>query len=262
MGIIKKKIFWLGLGAVLLFSVAAFFGVRQKAGDFSNIRESDPWFAAIVVIAALVDSVNPCAFSVLLLTIGFLFSMESDRRKILKTGFVYIFGVFATYVFIGLGILRALSFFGVPNFMAKVGAMVIIATGLLELIGEIFPNFPIKLKIPASAHRTMARLMGSAAGWTALILGIFVGLVEFPCTGGPYLMILGMLHDASSAGTGFLYLVLYNLIFVLPLVVILLIASDSRLLQKANTWKRENSYNMRIYGGLAMMVLGLLILLV
>lgn len=264
MNILKKKIFWLGLAAVILFSVAAYLGTAQRSGEYSGISQASPWFVAIVCIAALVDSINPCAFSVLLLTVGFLFSLGSERRNIMKTGLIYIFGVFATYVLIGLGVLRALSFFGVPNFMAKAGALLIILAGALDIIGDLFPRFPIKLKIPAAAHRTMARLMGRAAGWTALVLGVFVGLVEFPCTGGPYLMILGMLHDAksSAAMAGFGYLVLYNLIFVLPLIVILLIASDVTLLEKANAWKRENSENMRLYGGLAMLVLGILILLI
>ena len=58
---------------------------------------------------------------------------------------------------------------------------------------------------------------------------------------------------------GFGYLILYNLIFVLPLIVILLIASDSTLLAKVQEWKKSKTRNMRLWGGIAMIVLGVII---
>jgi len=52
---------------------------------------------------------------------------------------------------------------------------------------------------------------------------------------------------------------LYNLIFILPLVVILLIASDSTLVEKVKMWKKSETKHMRLWGGIAMVILGLLI---
>jgi hypothetical protein len=52
---------------------------------------------------------------------------------------------------------------------------------------------------------------------------------------------------------------LYNLIFVLPLAVILLIASDKTLLEKVVAWKKSEIGHMRLWGGVAMVVLGLII---
>jgi cytochrome c biogenesis protein CcdA len=74
-------------------------------------------------------------------------------------------------------------------------------------------------------------------------------------------MVLGLLHDKGTFTSGLWYLALYNLIFVLPLVVVLLIASDKGLLERAQTWKRENTRGMRYFGGAAMVALGLLIFL-
>jgi len=213
-------------------------------------------------IAALIDSINPCAFSILILTIAFLFTLERDRANILKIGSLYIFSIFIVYILIGLGILQTLQIFNIPNFMGKIGAGLLIGWGLIELLGAIFPNFPIKIKIPKGSHNTMAKLMEKGSALTAFALGGFVGLCEFPCTGGPYLMILGLLHDQATFWEGFAYLIYYNFIFILPLIAILLIASNKTLLGKVQQWKSTNVKQMRLASSLAMIGLGSIILLI
>jgi cytochrome c biogenesis protein CcdA len=219
-------------------------------------------FALTLITAAVIDSINPCAFSVLLLTIGFLVSLGSARKRIIAAGFVYILGIFLTYLVIGLGLVQTLQFFNTPHFMAKVGAGIIMLFGVINLVGEMYPSFPIKLKIPKSAHNTMALLLQKGTFFTAFILGCFVGLVEFPCTGGPYLLVLGLLHDNTTFWNGFAYLILYNLIFILPLVVILLVGSNNVMLAKMQAWKSKESKWMKHWDSIAMIILGLIILFV
>lgn len=215
----------------------------------------------IITTAALVDSVNPCAFSILILTIAFLFTLGRDHLNIFKIGLLYIFGIFIVYILIGLGILQTLQIFNIPNFMGKAGAILLIAWGAIELLGAIFLNFPIKLKIPQGSHRTMAKLMEKGSTPTAFLLGGFVGLCEFPCTGGPYLLVLGLLHDQATFWKGLGYLIYYNLVFILPLIIILLIANNKTLLDKTQKWKSENVKGMRYISSLAMIILGIVIFL-
>ena len=145
--------------------------------------------------------------------------------------------------------------------MAKVGASVLIVLGIINLINEFFPAFPIKLRIPLAAHRKMAELMEKGSLPTAFLLGALVGLCEFPCTGGPYLMVLGLLHDQATYLKGVGYLLLYNLVFILPLAVILFIASDRMLLDKVQVWQQKERKAMRLGGGIAMVLLGIIIFL-
>ncbi|TAL56408.1 MAG: hypothetical protein EPN86_02645, partial [Nanoarchaeota archaeon] len=224
-----------------------------------NLSGEGKWLLPLVGIAALIDSINPCAFGILLLTIAFLLSLQKTRSSILKIGGVYIFGLFTIYILIGLGILQALHLFNTPHFMAKVGAILLILLGGINIINEFFPSFPIKLRIPQAAHHKMAELMNKASVPTAFLLGALVGLCEFPCTGGPYLMVLGLLHDQKTYLSGLGYLLLYNLIFILPLVIILFIASDSALVNKVTAWKKSGTKHIRLWGGIAMIILGLLI---
>lgn len=259
MNIFKNKLAWLGFAALIVIALALFFSSISSAPLLWKISNKGAWFTPLLVIAALADSINPCAFSILILTVAFLMSIGKLRSGILKIGGVYILGIFLVYILIGLGILQALHLFNTPHFMAKVGATLLIVLGGINLINEFFPAFPIKLRIPQAAHNKMAVLMEKASTPTALVLGGLVGLCEFPCTGGPYLMVLGLLHDRVTAVAGFGYLVLYNLIFVLPLIVILLIASDSTLLAKVQEWKKSETRNMRLWGGIAIIVLGVII---
>ncbi len=258
----KRKLVWLAVAAVIVFGLALFFGSPSSAPLLWKISSGGTWLLPLLAVAAIADSINPCAFSILLLTIAFLVSMGKVRSGILKIGGVYILGIFTVYVLIGLGILQALHLFNTPHFMAKVGAALLIILGAINLINEFFPAFPIKLRIPHIAHRNMAQLMEKASVPTAFLLGALVGLCEFPCTGGPYLMVLGLLHDQGTYLAGLGYLLLYNLIFILPLVVLLLIASDGTLLAKVQEWKKAETGKMRLWSGIAMVLLGLAIFLI
>ena len=249
------------VGVLLLFLGLVVFFKSGGVGTLAlwNLSNAGTWLLPLVGVSALIDSINPCAFSILILTIAFLFSIGKLRSKILLLGGVYILGIFLVYLLIGLGITQTLHLFNTPHFMAKVGAILLVLFGAISLINEFFPAFPIKLRIPHVAHQKMAELMEKGSIPTAFLLGALVGVCEFPCTGGPYLMVLGLLHDQATYLKGLGYLILYNLIFVLPLVLILLIASNKALLDKVQAWQREKRIGMRLGGGIAMIALGIII---
>ena len=256
----NPRLVFLVVLAILFTGVIVFFRFGGTGTEILwNLSDGGKWMLPLVGIAALIDSINPCAFSILLLTIAFLFTLGQMRSGILRIGGSYILGVFVIYVLIGLGILQALHLFNTPHFMAKVGASLLIAFGAINVINEFFPSFPIKLRVPHAAHRKIAELMEKASMPTAFFLGVLVGLCEFPCTGGPYLMGLGLLHDQATYLKGLGYLLLYNLIFVLPLIIILFIASEEKLLAKVREWQLRENRLMRYGGGIAMILLGVII---
>ncbi|MEK7512798.1 MAG: hypothetical protein AAB601_01205, partial [Patescibacteria group bacterium] len=122
----SKKLFAVISVGLLLVAGAAFFrGSSSGAGALWELSREGTWLLPIVSVAALIDSVNPCAFSILLLTIAFLMSIGRLRRDILGIGGVYILGIFLAYMVIGLGFLGTLHLFNTPHFMAKVGAVLL-----------------------------------------------------------------------------------------------------------------------------------------
>ncbi|KKS95950.1 hypothetical protein A3B05_03240 [Candidatus Giovannonibacteria bacterium RIFCSPLOWO2_01_FULL_43_160] len=258
----SKKLIIFAAIAILFLGLVIFLKTDSLGTVFVwNLSNGGKLLLPLVIVSALIDSINPCAFSILLLTIAFLFSIGKLRSGILKIGSAYILGIFLVYILIGLGLLQTLHLFSTPHFMAKVGAGLLIALGFINVINEFFPSFPVKLRIPHAAHRKMAELMEKASLPTAFLLGGLVGLCEFPCTGGPYLMVLGLLHDQATYLKGVGYLLLYNVIFILPLAIILLMASDGALLEKVRAWQQKENRLMRFGGGIAMIILGSIIFL-
>lgn len=259
----NNKRFYIILAALSVI-IGSLLLLKSSAGSAQfiwNLSQGGTWLFPLVSLSALIDSLNPCAFSILLLTIAFLFSLGTLRSGMIKIGAAYIFGIFLAYLLIGLGLLGALHIFNTPHFMGKLGAGILIVFGLINLLGELFPKFPIKLRIPQATHNKMADLLEKSSLSAVFFLGLLVGLCEFPCTGGPYLMVLGLLRDSATYVKGLGYLIWYNLLFILPLVAVLLVASDRAVLTKLQDWKRNNLNKTKFIGGLIMIALGALILL-
>jgi cytochrome c-type biogenesis protein len=227
-----------------------------------NMSNGGAWLLPLVLVSALLDSVHPCSFSILLITIAFLFGLQATREKILRVGGVYIAGIFASYLLIGLGILKVLHIFNTPHFMGKLGATLLILFGVVNLINRFFPNVPLKLSMPSFTKRPMANLMEKASFAAAFGLGALVGICQFPCMGGPYLMVIGLLRDQVTFAGGFLYLVLYNALLIIPLALVLWFAADKAVVDKMQEWKRDHVSRVRLTAGIAMVVLGALILFV
>src|SRR3989344_6777589 len=106
-------------------------GTASLIWSFSNQGE---WLLPLVFISAILDSVHPCSFSILLITIAFLFGIQMSRKKIIQLGGTYIAGIFTAYFLIGLGILKVLYLFNTPHFMGKLGATLLIIFGVINLL--------------------------------------------------------------------------------------------------------------------------------
>jgi len=204
-----------------------------------NMSNGGAWLLPLVLISSLLDSVHPCSFSILLITIAFLFGLQMTRKKILQLGGLYIAGIFASYLLIGLGLLKVLHLFDTPHFMGKLGAAILIIFGIINLLNRFFPNMPIKLKMPSVSHKPIAALMEKTTAVAVFGLGLLVGVCQFPCMGGPYLMVIGLLRDQMTFTAGFWYLVLYNAVLIIPLVLVLWFSADKIVVDKMQEWNHK-----------------------
>ncbi|MEK7572536.1 MAG: cytochrome c biogenesis protein CcdA [Patescibacteria group bacterium] len=248
--------------SIVLIAIIGLVILKNSTGISSIIWDASKqgtWLLPLVLISALLDSVHPCSFSILLITIAFLFGIQMSRKKILQLGGAYIVGIFSAYLLIGLGILKVLHLFNTPHFMGKLGATLLIVFGALNLLNRFFPTFPIKLKIPNFTHSLMGKLMDKVSFSAVFGLGLLVGICQFPCMGGPYLMVIGLLKDQVTYMSGFGYLLLYNLILIIPLVVVLFISAKKELVDKVQMWKRDNVSGLKFWAGIAMIIIGILI---
>ena len=255
----KKLIITISVVLVAIVGIVILKYSPATSSIIWSLSKEGSWLLPLVVISAILDSVHPCSFSILLITIAFLFGMQMSRDKILKLGGTYIAGIFVAYFLIGLGILKVLHLFNTPHFMGKLGATMLIIFGVLNLLNRFFPRFPIKLKIPGVAHSTMGKFMDKASFPAVFALGLLVGICQFPCMGGPYLMVIGLLRDQVTYFSGFGYLLFYNLILIVPLVAVLFIAAKKELVDKVQIWKRDNIGGLKLWTGITMIIIGILI---
>ena len=216
-----------------------------------------------VVVTAAVDSINPCAIGVLILMMSVVVASGGTIRRMLSLGFVYIGAVYVTYLAAGLGLIYFFS--RIPLMVTEylsifVGLFVTLA-GILEIKDYFWYGQGFSLAIPGS----MAKKIDQYATHTTVIgmaaLGAFVAGVELPCTGAPYLAIITILSQYFDF-KAFLLLVFYNVIFVAPLIVILLMVATGKKIQEIKQWKQDNRGFMRLAIGLLLVGLSWLLILI
>lgn len=236
---------------------------ESSFGENTIAQDSWSWQKLLptIMITGFLDGLNPCAFAVLLLFISYLFTIKKARRGILKMGIIYISAVYLAYLLIGIGLLKAILTTGVPHFMAWVGSILVMLLGFLNLINYFFPKFPIKLKIPDFSKGIISEYMYKATMPAAFILGFVVGLCTFPCSGGPYVAIITMLSSQTDWIQGFSYLLLYNLMFVTPLIVLLALSGNKYATEKLHVWESGKSKYMHLLSSLLMIAIGLVIII-
>lgn len=210
-----------------------------------------------VLVAALADSVNPCAFSVIIFLMLSLLAVGNKKRA-LKIGLVYIATVYVVYLLAGLGLLAALQWLSaISKYIMYAAAGLAIIAGLINIKDFFWYGKGFSLAIPESKRAVIEKYVKYGSLPAAVILGFLVALFELPCTGGFYLAILALLATQTTFWTGVAYLVFYNLIFILPLLIILIIVYKGVSPQKLEQLRTAKRKWLRLVMGLVLVVLGL-----
>jgi cytochrome c biogenesis protein CcdA len=215
----------------------------------------------LVLTTGFLDGLNPCAFAVLLFFIAFLFTIQRTSGAVWLMGLVYIAAIYLAYFLIGLGLMQAVLFAGNHHLMAKIGSWLVIGLGMINLKDYFFPQLPIHLRIPTIAHGTIQDWLKRATFPAAGLGGFLVGLCTFPCSGGIYVAIVGLLAAKTTYLQGVGYLGLYNLAFILPLFIILGGVGNRRVMHHIRLAERSSRRWMRLATGLGMVAIGAVILI-
>jgi cytochrome c biogenesis protein CcdA len=192
-----------------------------------------------VASAGLVDGLNPCAFATLAFFVSYLALSGRKGAQILFVGAAFTLGVFLAYLGVGLGFYEVLDALG--DLLTTAGRWVYGITGIfcaalavLSLmdflkarrgeIGDMRLNLPHALRMRINAvirkgRRSRAFVAGS------FVTGMAVSLLELACTGQVYLpTIIFVVSQPQLSGRAIGFLLLYNLLFVVPLVVVFALA--------------------------------------
>lgn len=211
-----------------------------------------------IIFAAFVDSINPCAFGVLIFLLATMLSMASAKRA-LKYGLLYIFIIFLVYFSVGLGIVKIMNeFSSVMNYFVLFAGILVFIGGLIEIKDFFWYGKGFSLKIPDRVKPALEGITQKGTLSAIIFLGIIVALVELPCTGGIYLAILSMMHINQMFGIS--YLLLYNFIFVLPLIAMVIGVYYGARMESITLWVEGNKKWMRLVAGIVMVGLAIYLL--
>lgn len=172
-----------------------------------------------LTLAALADSINPCALAVLMILLEGLVLI---RKSIVKVGLSFVFGIFFAYFLIGIGLLSSFTVINNAQIFHLIVAILAILVGISNIKDFFWYGLLFKTEIPLKWRPKLGQTIQKATQpLIAFGIGVIVSFFELPCTGGPYLFALGLLKGEVLTSSTIFSLMYYNLLFVLPLLIIM-----------------------------------------
>jgi len=211
----------------------------------------------LVLIAGIVDGINPCACAVLIFLLICLMTIR-QRIRVLLAGFVFSSAVFFFYFLSGTGLINFLKTPGVLYVSSLIAGIIAIIAGVLVIKKAFLPDIGPKL-IPDPIGERVAQGIESLTVLIAFILGFIIGIFELPCSGGIYVAILDMISFRVHMEQGLVYLTLYNLAFIIPLLIITGLVYWAMPPEQVNEFEPGQQRALRLFIGLLLFVFAFLI---
>ncbi|MBS3084266.1 hypothetical protein J4423_05655 [Candidatus Pacearchaeota archaeon] len=222
-----------------------------------------------ITTLALADSVNPCEIAILaMVLISILINNPGKKRKVLYGGLAFVSAVFIGYLVYGLIIIQFFNVFAqflrensgiIYNVLATI-AMIMGALHVKDYFmykkGSFATEMPIFMRPMA---KRWAEKIISPSG--AFVIGFIVTLFLLPCTMGPYIVASGLLADLGILGA-LPWLLYYNLVFVLPMLIIVgIVYFGFAKIDDVTGWKDKHVRTLHLVAGILLFLIGLAILM-
>ena len=222
-----------------------------------------------ITTLALADSVNPCAIAVLtMILVSILIQNPDKKRKVLYAGLAFVLSVFIGYLFYGIIIVQFFKTFAelirqnssvIYNGLAIL-AMILGALNIKDFFiykkGSIGTEMPIFLR--PKLKKVIEKITSPFGAFT---IGFLVTLFLLPCTIGPYIIASGLLSELGIIGA-IPWLIYYNIIFVLPMIIIVaLIYFGLTRVEEVSGWKEKNIRILHLIAGILLFGVGVALIM-
>ncbi|MEM3364252.1 MAG: hypothetical protein QXS93_01950 [Candidatus Micrarchaeia archaeon] len=236
--------------------------ITQK--NFNIIHERDSTSALtwpVLIGAALVDSINPCTIAIMVILISTIL-YSKGRKEALVAGIMFAVTIYVMYFLYGIGIMKAVTTLEISNLfyvLVTLGALIL---SIMELNayfnykpGFFSVEMPVWLR--PHAHEVIEK---ATTPLGVVVAAVFCSLFLLPCSSGPYLMVLGMIAKSATLQT-FTYLAVYNLFFILPMIVItILIYFGKTTVEKIGEMKEMYVRQIHLVSGIILFALFILMI--
>ena len=218
----------------------------------------------LTIVLGGLDSLNPCSFFILIFLLNLLVYLQSRKRMLLIGGIFIFFSGFFYFLFMFILFNTLLITASFISMISLAVGIVAIGIGLLN-IKDFFslkkgPSVSIpeeKRKITFKKIRklvkspSMLAMLGST-----VFLAISVNFYELLCTlGFPLIYTTRLTETQLPLSTYYLYIFFYNVVYVIPLIVILLLFSLTLGSMKLTEWQIQR---LKLFSGIMIFSFGLL----
>ena len=203
------------------------------------------------------DASNPCAIAVLVLLLATVINAKG-KKYALFSGFMFSLAIFSSYFFMGIGMYKAIGAFGISRYLSLGVGILAIILGLANLKDVFWYGKVFIMEVPLSWRPKMQEIIKKATSpWSAFGIGFLVSLFLVPCASDLYVVILGMLVKKVNLASTLMLLVLYNLIFVSPMILIsLAMYFLNTRMSKIEEWRKNNLQWLHLIASAILLILG------
>ena len=250
------------------------FDEEQGSSNIIDQFRSMSWLT--VVLAGLVDGLNPCAFATLIFFVSYLTISGRKDREVIIVGISFTLGVFIAYLVIGLGFYKVLDLLG--NILNVVARWVYGFTALLCIALAVFSFMDVakarkgklkdmSLNLPEGLRKRINSVIRKGRDTNRYVIGAFatglvISLLELACTGQVYLPTIIFVSSMPELRLrAIFYLIIYNLLFILPLVVVFILAYFGTSSKELTRFLQKHAATVKIGLGLLFFALGTWLLL-
>lgn len=226
----------------------------------------------ILTGAALVNGLNPCGIGLMITFLGYLLVFGGRATtgghpymgKIFRDGFLYILSVFVTYLILGLffyGLAYYLQRLWLAQIFKYILGGVMMVVGLIQLKDVFWEHFPIHLRMSGKAYEKLNYLMMRSGSWVGVVVGVLTTVFATPCMLPVY---IGTTSYIARSGLPIVlvlgYFLYYNLIFISPLIIILLVMIGGKQVVEMKEWEHKYSKWFRLILAIMLLTMGLFII--
>jgi cytochrome c biogenesis protein CcdA/glutaredoxin len=245
------------------------FHKAESSKDFLK-QHAETIKISAIIFGGLTDGINPCVFATLIFFVSLLATSGVRERKLLMVGSVYCLACFICYTLLGLGLFEALkaasSYKWIQHIFnwGLIGFLIIFAMLSFKDAFKFSKSGKAKdvtLQLSDSMKSKIHSIMrkGLKSRYLipgAFLIGVFVTIIESVCTGQIYIPVLALMIKNNEPGSykWISYLLLYNLMFIIPLIVIFLCVWHGTTMKTLLDWSRQNV----VFGKIAMGIFFLL----
>ena len=210
----------------------------------------------VVIASALADSINPCAIGVIIILISSIIASK-NRKYALAAGIIYIAVIFIVYFLLGVGFIYLVRNIHIPKLVFIILGSLLIVFGLFSAKDFFWYQKGFSLGIPGPIKQIIEKNIYKATIISILVIGVLISIFEATCSGAVYFGILSIISKSGMSVNSLLTLLLYNFIFILPLLIILLVfyyGVPAKKVQRLFIQKNRRIY--RLVLGLMLIFLG------